>query len=435
MNYVTLDPSDAVGAAYKTGVDVQYKLSNGLTALAAANPDFKQIEDVVDPISFSYTERYRPDLRPFFVTGQEGFLPKEHLLYTRRIEKFDAGFKLFGTVGDETIGVMEALSYGEQNALAAAWRHRFDDHASAKLLVVSDTRMGELGSAAGSLAYGLDASHTWRNPMGEDGIWGVAYQSKQRDGTSGLAYQTGGYHERGGGHIWYNWYLRSTQRDFNPSLGYYPDVNNRGGSFNIGQWDRMEKGPIEMRNWSIRSEYYRFHDTDGNYRAAIAPSFGFGWRNGRALQFGLTRGRQFGWDASDMFTWLGWNQKDLYRRGGMTLVRGKRAGGDYSYLSFDQGFRPTDKVSLRLAFEQFKLVDAVDYSGRSYQAVLTSSYDLTQEKTLAARLIWRDTGMTAYAAYRQVVRRGVDAYVILGDPDPARTGFTPRLAVKLIRTM
>jgi hypothetical protein len=34
--------------------------------------------------------------------------------------------------------------------------------------------------------------------------------------------------------------------------------------------------------------------------------------------------------------------------------------------------------------------------------------------------------------YRQVVRRGMDAYVIVGDPDPARTGFASRVAVKLI---
>ena len=57
------------------------------------------------------------------------------------------------------------------------------------------------------------------------------------------------------------------------------------------------------------------------------------------------------------------------------------------------------------------------------------------ERSIGLRVIARNTGVTAYAAYRQVVRRGVDAYVIVGDPDPSRTRFAPRLIVKLIRTL
>jgi hypothetical protein len=39
------------------------------------------------------------------------------------------------------------------------------------------------------------------------------------------------------------------------------------------------------------------------------------------------------------------------------------------------------------------------------------------------------------SAYRQVVRRGTDAYIVIGDPDPVHTGFTPRLAIKLVRVL
>ncbi len=50
----------------------------------------------------------------------------------------------------------------------------------------------------------------------------------------------------------------------------------------------------------------------------------------------------------------------------------------------------------------------------------------------AAGGIWRDAGFSAYASYRQVVRKGMDAYVIVGDPDPTLTGFASRVALKLI---
>ena len=52
----------------------------------------------------------------------------------------------------------------------------------------------------------------------------------------------------------------------------------------------------------------------------------------------------------------------------------------------------------------------------------------------AARGIWRDSAFSAYASYRQVLRKGIDAYVIVGDPDPTGTGFTNRVALKLIWT-
>ena len=70
-----------------------------------------------------------------------------------------------------------------------------------------------------------------------------------------------------------------------------------------------------------------------------------------------------------------------------------------------------------------------------YQGIVTASYDITPEKTVSARAILRDDGVGAYAAYRQAVRRGTDMYIILGDPDPDRTGLVARLAIKVVRVL
>jgi len=77
MPYVIVDLGDAVGGRFDTGLDVQYRMPSGLTALGTMNPDFKQIEDVVEPISFSYTERFLADRRPFFVTGGGAGIPPQ----------------------------------------------------------------------------------------------------------------------------------------------------------------------------------------------------------------------------------------------------------------------------------------------------------------------------------------------------------------------
>jgi len=432
MSYSTFDSAGAGGNVAKAGVDIQYKLHSGLTALASANPDFKQVEDSVEPVSFSYTERYLPDLRPFFVTGQDGYLPREHLLYTRRIEQFDTGVKLFGTVGDDTIGILDAYTQGKQNAFAASWKHRFGPDNSAKLLLVSDLRSDP---GTGGLAYGLDMSHHHTTAQVNDGVWALMYHADSREEGAGSVYSAGGYHDRGSGRLHWDWMTRFATESFKPTLGYYPDINNYGASFSVGTWRRLEKGSLESREWHVGASYYPFLDGSGVMDKTVSPGYSWSWRSGRMLGVGLTRGTQYNFDSSDASLVYGWNSKDLYENGRAVLVKGSRAGGRYSYLELGQGLRPAGKLSVRLAAAYDSLTGTTDSDGHNFQGILTSSYDITAERSIGLRLIARNTGVTAYAAYRQVVRLGMDAYVLLGDPDPNLTHFSPRLMVKLIRTM
>ena len=181
-------------------------------------------------------------------------------------------------------------------------------------------------------------------------------------------------------------------------------------------------------------DYYPHLEAEGIYSSGVAPSYSWSWRNGRSAQVGLALGRWEGYRNSDASLYYGWNGRDMYRRGSAYALRGERRGGQYTYYSLGQGFRPLGGLSLRLQAEYSDLAEPAEGAGHQYQTVLTASYDVTPEKCVAARGIWRDAGFTAYAAYRQVVRRGMDAYVIVGDPNPAKTGFTQRLALKLIWT-
>ena len=428
MPYLTVDTDNADDSSFDAGLDIQYQLPSGLTALGVVNPDFSQIEDVVEPISFSYTERYLRDPRPFFVTGQDGFLPREHLFYTRRIQDFDAGVKLFGTVGNETIGILDAVTLGEENALAAAWKHQFDEDNWTRVSAVSHQEDGEPDNFASELAAG----RTWRHPDGTDGLWTVLYESRTQGVGSGSSYSVGGSHNRGFGNIQYDWMLRRVTDDFSPSLGYYPYVNNIGGELNLQQIDFFEKGPIEARQWQLNMQYYPYLDGDGIFSSSLSPGYFVRTRSARLYGVIVNYGRYFDYDNSGITAVYGWNDADLYRRGEVNLVRGKAGGSDLNYYKLDQGLRPMDRLSVRVAGEYIHLAMPAGSATHEYQTVVTSSYDITPEKTLAARGIWRDEGFSAYACYRHVVRKGMDAYVIVGDPDPTLTGFTSRIALKLI---
>ena len=59
------------------------------------NPDFYNIEDVVETIDFTYTSRFLPVRRPFFSEGW-GYFPPPFMFYSRLVEDVLAGTKFSG---------------------------------------------------------------------------------------------------------------------------------------------------------------------------------------------------------------------------------------------------------------------------------------------------------------------------------------------------
>lgn len=158
MPYVTVDAGESAGRTFGAGLDVQYRMRSGLTGLGTLRPDYSQIEEVVEPISFSYTERYLPEVRPFFVTGTDGFFPGSDMFYSRRIQDFDAGAKLFGTAGKERVGILDALSYGEGNAFVGAWQHFTTSDFHTGVYLAQRRQAGEPGNSV----YSINSSRAAR---------------------------------------------------------------------------------------------------------------------------------------------------------------------------------------------------------------------------------------------------------------------------------
>ena len=91
------------------GLNVKYGVTSNLTADFTANPDFSQIES--DRPQIEVNQRYPlffPELRPFFLEGQEIFSTpgRVNLVHTRTIVDPQAGAKLTGKTGKTTLGVL-----------------------------------------------------------------------------------------------------------------------------------------------------------------------------------------------------------------------------------------------------------------------------------------------------------------------------------------
>jgi TolB-like protein len=93
------------------GMNVKYGLTSNLTLDATFNPDFSQIES--DRPQISVNQRFPlffPELRPFFLEGQEIFnLPGPvNFVHTRTIVDPRYGGKVTGKIGNTTLGMLVA---------------------------------------------------------------------------------------------------------------------------------------------------------------------------------------------------------------------------------------------------------------------------------------------------------------------------------------
>ena len=136
------------------GLNVKYGVTSDLTADFTVNPDFSQIES--DRPQIEVNQRfplYYPELRPFFLEGQEIFRTpgRVSLLHTRTIVDPQFGAKLTGKTGNTTLGVLvtndeatgrlddsKSPAFG-QNSTFFVGRARYDLHSESYIgAIVTD---------------------------------------------------------------------------------------------------------------------------------------------------------------------------------------------------------------------------------------------------------------------------------------------------------
>lgn len=98
----------------------------------------------------------------------------------------------------------------------------------------------------------------------------------------------------------------------------------------------------------VNSGYLPYRHGGGLLKSYLIPSYAWGWRNGYYLSVGVSQARYYRQDSSDVHMSLGWKTRDMYRQGGLSVLRGVRAGGDYTELYLSQGFRPRRNLSANL---------------------------------------------------------------------------------------
>jgi hypothetical protein len=115
----TASPGGGWGYAAKPqyGGDARWGVTPNLTLNATVNPDFSQVEADVGQIPGDVRfALFFPELRPFFVEGNEQIDTPNQLVYTRRIIQPRAAAKATGKVSRFDLGVLSAVDNAKYSA-------------------------------------------------------------------------------------------------------------------------------------------------------------------------------------------------------------------------------------------------------------------------------------------------------------------------------
>ena len=255
------------------GANIKYGITSNLTLDFTYNPDFSQIE--TDRPQIEANQRYSlffPELRPFFLEGQEIFEiagpPTLRHVQTRTISDPQYGVKLTGKLGRTSIGLLVANDeapgkiddhddplFGKTAQLMLA-RVRYDIYAESHLGVLFTDR--ELLGSHSRLAV-IDGSLR----LGPTHNWGFQVTgTKHRDlsGVERTGYKIDTSIRRQARRLSYFLAHYDINPNFRTDLGFIRRTNQHNTTGNISYRFWPESWVV---NWGPRFTYRRMHDFNG----------------------------------------------------------------------------------------------------------------------------------------------------------------------------
>ena len=426
------------GNTVRGGLDIKYPLSTTLTGVGTIYPDFQTIEQDVTDINFSYNEKLLSDRRPFFAEGSS-FLPDQDLFYSRRIKAVDGGLKIVGKQGATTLGLLTTGAQGVNSQSSAVFNLQQDLglYSFIRAEMVNGIQSGQPSSLAALLAgqYGWQAGTTRYTVQAQHSLsWEGGHVRGAKDYFQLRSTPTEG-------HPRFRFSYEDTAPDFTSRLGYNPELDRRGVSARVSQYNQFDRGLIEGYDFSATVDSYRHH-TGGFFHDDLSLNANFYTRSGLyyELDYNVGQRDQPGTDGAAISRFrdhtlapnFGWAQKTLYQQGFISDTFGRVAGQSYNLLSVSQGILISRPLSVALSYNR-----QTQGGTLSTQAIATGTYRLNDTQTLGGRIVSQagadqggGLGTNIYFSFSQQVRSGLDAYLLFGDPNSPKT--RGKVTLKLI---
>jgi len=397
------------------GLDLKTSLTEGLEFVGTVRPDFRNIENDVLSLDFSYFERLAGESRPFFQEGQEFFSTSMDapLFASQRIRKFDTGMKVYGKLNDRLrVAFLDTAEFGEFNGAVANLDYQIGPRENFR---VAGTHLDQNGrnNSANFLAY--------NRAFGYASFFGQISTTDDDEVGGGHRYNTGFSYQKDGidGFAEY----QEISNDYTPGLGFAPKRNFRGYNTFVN-WTKTHRHDQIMETGLALGASHE-DDFDGNpFRRSFYGSTSLTLRDNTDLDVTGSYEEIQGFKDHLWSISLERPRGDAYRRWDLTYAWGNVAGKPLFLFGPTMNYRPLKNFQVTLRHQE------LDHGDRSRLTILGLNYELNRFESVSGRVLRRNDDTNWYLAWRRAGNRGAEYYVILGDPN-AKT-FQTSLILKVV---
>jgi hypothetical protein len=415
LPYALFGWSESDGLIKRGGLDAKSSVTPMLTAVATVNPDFSNVEEAVENIDFSYSERFVADVRPFFAEGGSlftAFAGGGPVLYTGRIPAFDAGAKVYGNISRRVrLATLGTFDFGNRSDIAARVIYDYGPRTNFDVFLV-DTDRGDDRNRV------VVATNDW-----ERGNW-ILYQSWGHSSDPKSGGDVGAFSVQYEGSPWdcavsYSF----VDPEFRNLDGFVPFTDYRGWTAYL-DYDRDFENSA-FREFSGGVTFRGDEHYDGTrFRRQIDTSWEARTRGDTELSMGYEGGRFEEYEDHKIQLGVAFNSSDYKRRTGVEWSFGRVAGHSYTYIQPTVSFAFGDNFYARLSSEILR------HRENEQQHILTLNYDFGPHDTIAGRLVKTDESTNWYLSYRHSGLAGTEFFIIVGDPNAP--DFQKRLVAKIV---
>lgn len=389
------------GAILNSGLDLKYAVNDDLDLVGSVNPDFRNIENQVLSVDFSYFERLAGETRPFFLEGQDYFNSSmdSPLFASQRIQKFDVGTKLYGKISPNTqMAFLNTLDFGHERSTVGSLSHTLGPRSNVTVQATQLDREGLRNDASFvGLSYG----------SGNFDSWSQLETSQDTQLGSGHRLNFGGAYFNNGLFM-VNEYAEVSP-DYTPRLGFAPQSNLKGfGSF-VGL-NRTYKNGLLSR-FHVNGGYTDWHKYrgGGNYIRSYNVFTSTVLRNGLELNAGIDRPKFE--QSKDSYNFGGIQYpNDPYRNVSLGVTDGEVSGHHYQSIGPSFNLRPTNRLQLSGNYQEVRHFEV------SSQTIFSLNYDLNMSDSIGGRYIRQNDRTSWYMSFRRVGNRGAEYYLMVGEP-------------------
>jgi hypothetical protein len=405
--------------AVRTGLDIKYPFTSSLNGVVSLAPDFRNIEDVIAGNDFVRTERFLNDPRTFFQEGANFYDLNERfsfgrMFYSRRVDQFDVGAKAFGLVNPKlSIGALYTNNFDGGKTALIKVNNTISGTQNQRVYATQNFKNGVENSAIGggffkrwdTIAFSVDAAAERNN--GEDFDTGGTVQLNYIRPTTNVSAR----------YVW-------VEPDFNPSLGFIPWTNRKGGYVFINNNRDWRKG--YFRDYRINAQIleYRTYDTNEIQEGGWNANLDLSTRSDLGINFRSSRQTYFGNIDEVSGVDITINRNNRFRQIRFGYENGIRNDKPSQFTSVGTSWRLQNNFDV--SFNQTVL----EFDGTNRQSILAAQYQIGNDQLISTRIAQTNAGTNAYFSYRKAGNAGTEYYVILGDPNAETT--QTRIALKLI---